>query len=280
MDDLAWFVESRIRSMGARQRHDLQQLYLGDPRDLHMRVRRRAFASLLYLTLTVPMLGYLGTVAESSGLTTWPEGMGIWALGLLSYLATRYGVPRLRRALHIYAMEWLCFLPPALLWGDAGLRISIRTLGITPTLGILALLGILLVPIIDELPRRTAFLEGALAQGYLRRSLDADNAIWDPGHDFDDPSASQTGCLVLVLIVLGPPLVLAVAETLELSSLQLVGLAMVAAAYLVVRGGVVTQTARLLMFLRLEDRLGRHILIEAGVGYARAADSESGKTQG
>jgi hypothetical protein len=113
MDDLAWFVRARIISMRAREKRDFSQVYFGDPRELYLRVRRRAFASLLYLTLIVPMLGYLDAASESSGLTTWPEGMSIWALGLLSYLVTRYGASRLRRALHVYAMEWLCFLPPA-----------------------------------------------------------------------------------------------------------------------------------------------------------------------
>ena len=279
MDDLAWFVRSRIRSMRAREKLDFSQLYFGDAGELHMRVRRRAFASLLYLTLIVPLLGLSGIVSDSSGLTAWPLGMAIWALGLLTYLVARYGVPRLQRALHVYAMEWFCSLPPALLWADAGQRISVRTLGITPTLGLLALLAILLVPMVDELPRRIAFLEGALADGHLRRSLDSKNATWDPSHDSDDPGTSQTGCLFLVLVLLGPPVVLATVETLGLSSLQIAGLALIIVAYLVVRGGVVAQTARLIMLLRLEDRLGRPILIEAKDGTPNAAHSKSDRAQ-
>jgi hypothetical protein len=173
----------------------------------------------------------------------------------------------------------MALLPSACpLWGNAGVRISVRTLGITPTLGILTLLVILLVPIAHELPRRAAFLEGALAEGHLRRSLDEGNATWDPGYDFDDPTA-EISCLALILAVIGPPLVFAVAETMELSSLQLVGLALVGLAYLIVRGSVVTQTARLLMFLRLEARLGRPILIEASDGKARPSERESGRAE-
>ncbi len=32
MDDLAWFVRSRIRSRRSRERRDFQEIYLGDPR--------------------------------------------------------------------------------------------------------------------------------------------------------------------------------------------------------------------------------------------------------
>jgi len=251
------------------------------PRSLVRFHLRGPLTGLGITTIFVPMLAYLPyLVRNQSGfsLFEWKFGLWMWALSVVVLAAYFLIRNRIQRATTFYLLVALGNLPGVLVLLVGGLRSSEADLGASATrwLEIGLLLGLLTVP--WAVRARRAWFQRALVSGHLSESLDKRTAQWDPRQDNryaeEDPRISRPGCLMRLVPWVGPAIGASLADLFgQATALTITALLFVALGYNMLYFKLRYAITHTLELRRLEDDLGRPILLLSDRDFQRKSQS-------
>jgi hypothetical protein len=240
-----------------------------NPRSIRRRIKFAPLISLAALTIFVPLLGAMNSAATqvpSPPAIVWRPGSDLWVLGVCLVPLYFLWVAKLKRAVVVYSLITVSLFPAALAILAGALRLSLTILGerssVILALGLLLGLGTLPLVVRHRRERH----QSALMEGHLRRSLDADRAMWDAQYDHDEAMSVQwlkrPGCLIRILPWVGPAIGMRLADIVGRRTTELIIVAcFLFIGYAFALSGLVQAIVQLLEFRRLELELGRPIML-------------------
>jgi len=231
------------------------------------RLARSALVSLGLATIFVPLIG--GATSETGGLSSWFWRFGsvLWLSSAVLLVACLVVAGRISRPIHFYVLDRIALWPGVLvlLIGGIGLLqlglgpLFVRAFAVGLVVGLFALpLGIAL---------RVKVMRQAISEGHLSKSLNTEEATWDPRFDADnvlkDPRFQRSGCLLSLLFWAGPALGLALSDIVgQASALVIAGLIGVSMGYVGLLASGTDLAVLSLELKTMEQRLNRRIILE------------------